>query len=101
MVGGSIEGIEAMPFGLDVRAFGEREPHPPENRGAAIEHLCKRMKRTALMRCARKRKINIGNRGGFLFGAKVFGASFDSGRDRHSKLLPPFADHPFFLLCQR
>ena len=57
MIGGSIEGIKAMPFGLDVRAFGERESHSPENRDATIQHLRERMKGAALMRCARKRKI--------------------------------------------
>src|SRR5438477_9721656 len=82
MVGGGVEGIKAVPFGLDVRAFGECEPHPPENRDAAIEHLREWMKRTALMRCARKRDIDVGNRSGFFFGAKIFRAHFNRSRYR-------------------
>ena len=90
-----------MPFGLDVRAFGQRESHPPENRDAAIEHLCERMKRAALMRRARKRKINIGNSGGFLFGAKIFGAGFNCGRDRDPNLIQQFTNDRFFFFWQR
>jgi hypothetical protein len=59
------------------------------------------MKRTALMGCARKRKININNRGRFLFGAKIFSACFNCGRDRDPDLIQQFADGRFFLFRQR
>ena len=61
-----------MPFGLDVRAFGERESHSAENLDPAIEHLRERMKRAALVRCARKRDVDIGNAADSFVGAKSF-----------------------------
>ena len=59
------------------------------------------MKGAALMGCARKRKINIGHRGRFLFGAKIFGACVNCGRDRDPNLIQQFANGRFFLFRQR
>src|SRR4029078_9385075 len=97
MIGGSIEGIKAMPFGLDVRAFGERESHSPENRDATIQHLCERMKGAALMRCARERKINIGNWRWFPLRQITSNPLFNCGCDRDPNLIQQFANGRFLL----
>ena len=48
MIGRGVERVEAMPFGFDVRAFREREPHSPENADPAVEHLGEGMERAEL-----------------------------------------------------
>ena len=45
MIGRGVERVEAMPFVLDVRTFGEREPHSAKNADRAIEHLGERVER--------------------------------------------------------
>ena len=48
MIGRGVERVEAMPFGLDIRSFGESETHSPKNSDRAIEHLGERMERAEL-----------------------------------------------------
>ena len=48
MIGRGVERVEAMPFGLDIRPFGESETHSPKNSDPAVEHLGERMERAEL-----------------------------------------------------
>ena len=48
MIGRGVEGVEAMPFGLDIRSFGKSETHSPKNSDSAVQHLGERMERAGL-----------------------------------------------------
>ncbi len=80
MIGRSVQRVEAMPFRLDVGAFGKRESHPAENTDRAIEHLRERMKRAEFMRAFPGAKCRCSQARLILFAARKFSRAFQSPR---------------------
>src|ERR1700724_2772966 len=57
MIGGGIKGIEAMPFGFNVRSLSHSEPQAPEDSDGLILELSQRMQRSNSNRSCRQRFI--------------------------------------------
>ena len=68
-----------MPFGLDVRPFGERKTHSAKDADGAIEHLGEGMERADFGDGSGQRNIDVGQRLGFFLAPKPVGG-FGDGR---------------------
>ena len=64
MVGGRVQRVEAMPFGLDIRAIGNRKAHAPEAPNRPVEQLRERMKGSRLWKCPRQGEVERRNGSG-------------------------------------
>ncbi len=86
MVGGGVEGVKAVPFGLDLGSFSEGEAHAAEGGDGEVADLREGVEGAgALAGAAGQGEIESGDRGGILGGLKggFFGvdAVGDGGAD--------------------
>src|ERR1044071_8996792 len=101
MIWRRIQSIKAIPFGFDIRTFGERETHAPEDLNSALMHLMKRVQRTNLVWCSRKRDVDARERFGFFFSTNFFRALIQRRVHRVARLIERLTDHRAFVLAKR
>ena len=101
VIGGGIEGIEAMPFGFDVGAIGESEAHSAEDLDGPVLELGDGVERTLGGGGAWERGIDAGESEGIGMGGEFEFALVEGGGDGVTGIVEEFTDARFVVFSER
>ena len=101
VIGGGIEGIEAMPFGFDVGAIGEGEAHSAEDLDGPILELGDGVEGTLEAGGAWERGVDASESEGIGIGGEFQFALVEGGGNGVAGIVEEFADARFVFFSER
>ena len=99
VVGRGVEGVKAVPLGLNLRAVGQGETHAPQGAHRQVADLGERVQAAAVGRAARQGQVDAGHGGGVLGGLQRAESGLQAGAERLTHLVELGAD--ILLLLRR